>query len=168
MGGLFLIFFAKIIEVTLTTMRTVYVTKGAKIHASVIGFVEVLIWIKVASVVLVGINEDPARVFVYALGFAAGSYIGLKIEDRIGLGYSRLEIITSQEDGDRLAEEIRNLGKAVTITKGSGKDGEKIILTTFVRRKTKEVVLNKAKELNINGVVTVSEIQKVYGGFGLK
>lgn len=168
MSGLLIIFFAKIVEVTLTTLRMVYVTKGAKIYASLIGFVEVLIWIKVASVVLVGINEDPARIFVYALGFAAGSYIGLTIEDRIGLGYSRLEIITNQKDGDRLAEEIRNLGKAVTITKGSGKDGEKIILTTFVRRKTKEVVLNKAKELEINGVVTVSEIQKVYGGFGLK
>lgn len=166
--GLLFIFIAKIVEVALTTMRMLYINKGAKMHASVIGFVEVLIWIKVASVVLVGIDENPARMFVYALGFAAGSYVGLKIEERIGLGYSRLEIITNEKDGELLASEIRKLGKAVTITKGTGKDGENVILSTFVRRKTKEVVLDKAREMDIKGVITVSEIQKVYGGFGLK
>lgn len=168
MLGLIAIFLAKIAEVTLTTMRMLYINKGAKIHASVIGFVEVLIWLQVASVVLIGINENPAKMIVYALGFAAGSFVGLLIEDKIGLGYSRLEIITNKEEGEILASELRKLGKAVTITEAAGKDGEKIILSTFVRRKAKGIVLNKIEQLNIKGVVTVSEIQKVYGGFGLK
>lgn len=168
MLGLIAIFLAKIAEVTLTTMRMLYINKGAKIHASVIGFVEVLIWLQVASVVLIGINENPAKMIVYALGFAAGSFVGLLIEDKIGLGYSRLEIITNKEEGEVLASELRKLGKAVTITEAAGKDGEKIILSTFVRRKAKGVVLNKIEQLDIKGVVTVSEIQKVYGGFGLK
>lgn len=168
MLGLIAIFLAKIAEVTLTTMRMLYINKGAKIHASVIGFVEVLIWLQVASVVLIGINENPAKMIVYALGFAAGSFVGLLIEDKIGLGYSRLEIITNKEEGEVLASELRKLGKAVTITEAAGKDGEKIILSTFVRRKAKGIVLNKIEQLDIKGVVTVSEIQKVYGGFGLK
>lgn len=168
MIGLLLIFTAKVIEVTLTTMRMLYINKGAKIQASVIGFIEVLIWLKIASVVLVGIDENPAKMIVYALGFAAGSYVGLFIEDKIGLGYSRLEIITNDEDGKVLADEIRKLGKAITITKAEGRDGEKIILSTFVRRKVKGVILDKVEQLEIKGVVTVSEIQKVYGGFGLK
>lgn len=168
MLGLIAIFLAKIAEVTLTTMRMLYINKGAKIHASVIGFVEVLIWLQVASVVLIGINENPAKMIVYALGFAAGSFVGLLIEDKIGLGYSRLEIITNRAEGEMLASELRELGKAVTITEAAGKDGEKIILSTFVRRKAKGIVLNKIEQLDIKGVVTVSEIQKVYGGFGLK
>lgn len=168
MLGLLFIFIAKVVEVTLTTMRMLYLNKGAKLYASAIGFIEVLIWIKIASIVLVGIDENPARMFVYALGFAAGSYVGMKFEEKIGLGYSRLEIITNEEDGELLANEIRNLGKAVTISKSSGKDGENVALSTFVRRKTKETVLNKAKEMDIKGVITVSEIQKIYGGFGLK
>lgn len=168
MTGLLFVFFAKVIEVTLTTLRMLFVNKGEKLYASTIGFLEVLVWVKVASIVLVGINENPASMFVYALGFSAGSYVGIKIEERIGLGYSRLEMITTEEDGEALAEEIRKLGKAVTITQGKGKDGDKIILTTFLRRKNREIVINKAKEMETKGVITVSEIQKVYGGFGLK
>lgn len=78
--------------------------------------------------------------FVYALGFAAGSYVVLKIEERIVLDYSRLEIITAEENGNRLADEIIKLGKAVTNSKGSCKDGEKVELSTFVKRKIKEIV----------------------------
>lgn len=162
------IFSAKVLEVSLTTLRLVAVNKGEKIYASIIGFIEAMIWLKVASVVLVNINEQPSKMFIYALGFAVGNYVGLAIEEKIGLGYSNLQIITNEEDGVLLANEIRNLGKAVTITKGKGKDSNKLILLTYVKRKNKDIVLNKVKELNIEGVVTVSEVQKVYGGFGLK
>lgn len=168
MFSVLLVFLAKVVEVSLSTMRVVYVNKGAKFYAASIGFVEILIWLKVASVVLAEVNEDPAKMFAYALGFSAGSIVGIKIEERIGLGYSRLEIITTLEQGEILADEIRKLGKAVTVTDASGKDGNKVVLNTFLKRKTKEVVLNKIKELNIECVITVSEIQKVYGGFGFK
>lgn len=168
MAELLFIFFAKVIEVTLTTLRMLFVNRGAKGYASTIGFVEILVWVTVASFVLDGIHENPARMIVYALGFSVGSFIGIKIEERIGLGYSKLEIITNQEDGEALAEEIRKFGKAVTITQGEGRDGDRIILTTFLRRKNKEIVINKAKEMDAKGVITVSEIQKAYGGFGLK
>lgn len=168
MLAVLVIFFAKVFEVTLTTMRMVYINKGAKVYASLIGFVEVLIWLKIASVVLVGISEHPTKMIAYALGFAAGSYVGMKIEEKIGLGYSRLEIITSIKEGEILADEIRKLGKAVTMTDANGRDGERVILNIFVKRKTKETILKRMEELNINGVTTISEIQKVYGGFGLK
>ena len=92
----------------------------------------------------------------------------MKIEEKIGLGYTKVEIITTKEVGMILADEIRKLGKAVTISDAEGRDGEKIVLTTFLRRKTKEIVLSKVREMNVDGVVSVSEIQKVYGGFGLK
>lgn len=168
MLGLILIFIAKAIEVSLTTLRMLYLNKGAKIQASTIGFIEVLIWIKVAAVVLDGIDENPTQMFIYALGFAAGSYVGMMIEDRIGLGYSNLEIVTDVESGDFLADEIRDLGKAVTEINAKGRDGRRVILSIYVRRKNKDKVLSLIREMNINGVVTVSEVQKAYGGFGLK
>lgn len=168
MLGLVLIFLAKIVEVSLTTMRMLYLNKGAKIHASTIGFFEVLIWIKVASIVLVGIEENPARMFIYALGFATGSYVGILIEERIGLGYSHLEIVTNIEDSLPLISKIRETGKAITVVDGEGKDGKKQILSMYVKRKEKDKILEIAKNINLSGVITVSEIQKVYGGFGLK
>lgn len=161
------ILLAKIIEVSLTTLRMVFVSKGEKRLASVIGFVEVTIWLKVASVVLVNINEHPAKMFVYALGFAIGNYIGLTIEDKLGLGYSKIQIITDIDNGEDLANSIRELGRAVTIIKGEGRDTEKAVLTTYVRRKDKDDLLKKI-DANKVGIVTVSETQKIYGGFGIK
>jgi len=161
------ILLAKIIEVSLTTLRMVFVSKGEKRLASVIGFVEVTIWLKVASVVLVNINEHPAKMFVYALGFAIGNYIGLTIEDKLGLGYSKIQIITDIDNGEDLANSIRELGRAVTIIKGEGRDTKKAVLTTYVRRKDKDDLLKKI-DANKVGIVTVSETQKIYGGFGIK
>ncbi len=164
---LIMILLAKIIEVSFTTLRMVFISKGEKILASIIGFVEVTIWLKVASVVLVNINEYPAKMFVYALGFAIGNYIGLAIEDKLGLGYSKIQIITDIDNGEDLANSIRELGRAVTIIKGEGRDTKKAVLTTYVRRKDKDDLLEKI-DANKVGIVTVSETQKIYGGFGIK
>lgn len=168
MLGLILIFGAKVFEVTLTTLRMLYLNKGAKVQAASIGFVEVLIWLKVASIVLVGIEEHPARMFVYALGFAAGSYVGMVIEEKIGLGYSKLEVVTDKENAALFTSVLRDFGKAVTVINAEGKDGEKRVLSLYVKRKNKDEVLRLANEMNISGIVTVSDIQKAYGGFGLK
>lgn len=165
---LIFIFIAKVIEVSLTTLRMVFINRGEKLYASTIGFVEVIIWLKVASVVLVGINDYPARMLVYALGFSCGSFVGLKIEEKIGLGYSNVQIITNEEDGAPLAASIREMGRAVTIIQGEGRDSNRVILSTYVKRKDKDKILSKVKEMKTQGVVTVSETQKVYGGFGIK
>lgn len=165
---LLIILLAKMTEVTLTTLRTVFISKGEKTLASSIGFVEVTIWLKVASVVLVNINDYPAKMFVYALGFAIGSYIGLTIEDKLGLGHSQIQIIVDEDEGENLANSIRNLGRAVTVVKGDGKNSNKLILLTYVKRKNKEKVLSEIKDTDIDVFVTVSETQKVYGGFGVK
>lgn len=168
MIGLILIFVAKVVEVTLTTLRMLYINKGAKIQAASIGFIEVLIWLKVASIVLVGIDEYPSRMFIYALGFAAGSYVGMMIEEKIGLGHSRLELVTDIESGEKFTEKLRELGKAVTSIDAKGRDGEKVILSIYVKRKSKNEVLDLARDMNIKGIITVADIQKAYGGFGLK
>lgn len=165
---LIVILLAKIVEVSLTTLRLVFINKGNKLLVTIIGFIEVTIWLKVASVVLVGINEHPAKMIVYAVGFALGNYIGLLIEDKLGLGYSQIQIITSLENCENLANFIRGKGKAVTVVNAEGKDSNKVILFTYVKRKDKDKLVNQINDLNISCVITISETQKIYGGFGVK
>ena len=165
---LIIIFIAKVIEVSLTTLRMVFVGRGEKFYASAIGFVEIIIWLNVASVVLVNINENPAKMVTYALGFALGSFVGLTIEDKIGLGYANIQIITDQVNGLSLATSIRELGRAVTVLEGEGKDSKNLILTTFVKRKDRDTILSTLKDKEVNGLITVAETQKIYGGFGIK
>lgn len=161
------IFIAKIIEVSLMTLRLVFVNRGEKLYASIIGFIEVSIWLRVVSVVIIGISENPIKMLAYALGFACGSYIGLMLEEKIGLGYSTVQIITSYDEGERIALSLRNTGKAVTVIRGEGRDDKKAILLTHVKRKDKDIIVKFIEALDIQAVVTVSEAQKIYGGFGI-
>lgn len=168
MLSLIVIFSAKVIEVSLTTLRMVFLSKGEKLYASTIGLFEIVIWLQVASAVLGDINEHPAKMVVYALGFSVGSYVGLFIEERIGLGYSNVQVITTPEEGEKLADSLRELGHAVTVINGRGRDNGRDILSTYVKRKKQDEIIQCVKGLGINGVVTVSETQKIDGGYGIK
>jgi len=163
-----IIFLAKIVEITLSTLRTVLVTKGEKIYVAIIGFIEVSIWLKVVSVVLTGISESPAKMLAYALGYACGSLVGLTLEEKIGLGYSTIQIIVNKDQGNVLAKLLRDEGKAVTILEGEGMDSKKSVLLTHIKRKDKELIMKKIEELNIQAVVTISETKKIYGGYGIR
>lgn len=164
---LIMIFIAKVMEVSLTTLRTVFISRGEKLYASALAFVEISIWLVVAGVVLDDITENPARMIVFALGFTAGSYVGLMIEEKLGLGYSNVQVITNMEDGQIMADSLRELGNAVTTIDGHGRDSDRVILSTYVKRKKKDELLQRVEDLKIQGVVTVSETQKIYGGFGI-
>ena len=163
-----LIFLAKIVEVSLMTIRMVFVTKGEKLYASIIGFIEVSIWLRIVSVVLVGISEDPTKMFAYSLGFACGSYIGLTLEEKIGLGFLSLQIIVDLENGQNLADLLRNEGKAVTILEAEGRDSKKVVLLVHIKRKDKASIMDVLSKHQISSVVTVSEMKKIYGGFGIR
>lgn len=164
---LIMIFIAKVVEVSLTTLRTVFISRGEKLYASALAFLEISIWLVVAGVVLEDITENPARMIVFALGFTAGSYVGLMIEEKLGLGYSNVQVITNVEDGKVMANSLRELGNAVTTIDGQGRDNDRVILSTYVKRKKKDELLQRVEDLEIQGVVTVSETQKIYGGFGI-
>lgn len=158
---------AKILEVTLATIRTVFISKGEKVYASVIGFVEVLIWLKVVSVVLIGISEDPYKMIVYAVGFSMGNYVGLWLESKLAFGLITIQVVVEESVGCELADYLRKEKIGVTIMKGEGMNTHKSILILHVKRKRKDKVIRGIENKVENALITVSDIQMVYGGFGL-
>jgi uncharacterized protein YebE (UPF0316 family) len=162
-----IIFFAKIIEVSLMTIRTVFISKGKRTYASIIGFIEVLIWLKIVSVVLMGISEDVYKMFVYAFGFAMGNYVGLWIESKLAIGLVTIQAIVDEKIGHELAEYLRKQKVGVTLLTGEGKDNNKNILILHVKRKIKDKIIEDIEQKVNNAVITVSEIQMVHGGYGL-
>ncbi|KNF07737.1 hypothetical protein CLPU_12c00100 [Gottschalkia purinilytica] len=162
-----IIFFAKIFEVSLTTIRTVFLARGEKLISSVIGFVEVLIWLKIVSVVLVGINESPQKMFAYALGFAFGNYVGLIVEEKIALGHYTIQAIVNKEAGDKLAKFLREQNIAVTEMTGKGKDNEKSILLIHVRRRNKQNIISLIEEHSTKAFITIIDAKQMFGGYGL-
>ena len=162
-----LIIFAKVIEVTFSTVRIMMITKGEKKLGSVIGFFEVMLWIYIASNVLQGITEDPLKAVSYALGFALGNYIGSVVEEKIGIGLSKIEVIVKEEHGEELVEYIRDKGFAVTVLEGDGKNFKRNILLMYVNRKKVKDLVSEIKAFQDNSVITVSDTKPIYGGYGI-
>lgn len=158
---------AKILEVSLSTIRIVLITKGERLIGAVIGFFEVLLWVFVASSVIKDIANDPFKGVVYALGFGIGNYVGSWIEEKIGLGLSEVQVIVKEEHGNELAETLRLQNYAVTLIRGEGKNFDRYILLMFVARKKVPEVIRQIRTVQDNAVITVSDTKPIYGGYGI-
>lgn len=162
------IFFAKIIEVSLMTIRTVLITRGEKLYGSMIGFVEVSIWLYVIGKVLVNIDKDPIKMVVYALGFTCGNYIGCILEEKLALGIVTINLISSEEDGKNLAELLREQQVGVTVVEAEGLKEDKKMLIAHVKRKRKNEILRIIENSDIKAVISIVDTKTVYGGYGIK
>lgn len=106
----FFIFFARIIDVSLGTVRIILVSKGYKNQATIISFIEIFIWIIVISRIIQHIDQW-INYFAYAGGFAVGNYVGMLIEERMTLGYE----LISQHNPQALytIEDIRYVSRPI-------------------------------------------------------
>lgn len=161
-----IIFFAKIIEVSISTVRIVYINKGEKVKGAALGFIEILIWLVVVSSVLNNITEDPIKVFIYAIAFSLGNFFGVTIESKIAVGLSSIQVVVSQEGGVILADILREQGYGVTIIEGKGKN-ESIKSLLFIQLKRKKIpeATRLIKEHNPEAFITVNEIKTMFGGY---
>ena len=131
-----IIFFARICDVSLGTLRIVFVSKGKKSIAPILGFFEVFIWIVVISQILK--NVDSLIGFLaYAGGYAAGNYAGMIIEERIALGTQLIKVFSSK-DVTPLQKRLNADGFGTTVVDGDGSSGKVKILYTVINRKTFE------------------------------
>ncbi len=162
----FVIFFAKIIEVTISTIRLVYINKGEKIKGTILAFIEISIWLVVVSSVLTNIAEDPMKAFVYAAAFSLGNYIGITIESKIAVGLASIQAVVNEESGQMLADILREQGFGVTIIDGKGKnDNRKNLLFIQLKRKRITEAITLIKENAPNAYISINDIKSMMGGF---
>jgi len=154
------IFFAKLLEVAITTVRLVLTTRGNRIAASLLAVVEIGIWLIVISTVLLGLNEDPLRAVAFGLAFVIGIYLGILLEDKIALGLAQIECITGCEEAKLLADKFRSLGYGVTTYECEGKDGKKQTIVMKIHRRDIPKAMTILKEYD-HLFVTVTDIRKL-------
>lgn len=80
-----LIFLARVCDVTMETVRIVFISRGIRALAAAIAFFEIVIWLLAVEVVMNDL-ANIANFFAFALGFAAGTYVGLMVEEKLSLG----------------------------------------------------------------------------------
>lgn len=160
------IFFAKIVEVSISTIRLVYINKGEKIIGAILGFIEILIWLIVVSSVLTNISDDPIKILMYAAGFSLGNYIGVTIESKIAVGMSSIQVVVNESDGEVLADLLREQGFGVTIIEGKGKnDSKKNLLFVQLKRKRISEAIKIVKSFSDTAFITVNDVKSSVGGF---
>lgn len=132
-----IIFFLKILENTISTLRIIFISNENKIIASLLLFVSSIIWILSSSITI--INISLTSILVFSLGSFIGAYLGIFLEEKIALGTLFIVCITSKNISDYL----RNKGYIVTSLEGSGINGSKYILFIIISRKNmKELTYN--------------------------
>jgi uncharacterized protein YebE (UPF0316 family) len=164
LGGL-LIFVLRLSDVTLGTMRILMTVRGRKPLAALIGFVEVTIFIVAISRVVRNV-DNIWLVLGYSGGFAAGTLVGMTIEEHLALGWTVVRVISS-DLSKRVPDALRAAGFGVTEMAGHGMKGDVEIFEVVVRRADLPKVLQMVDQLDRKAFVTVEETRRVYRGWRL-
>ncbi len=160
------IFIINFLYITLNTIRVILTMRGYRKVAPFIAMIEIVIYTLGLSMVMQYLSE-PIYLIVYALGFGIGIYTGMMIEDRLALGYSVIYIITDSVD-HTLPNHLRELGYGVTIERGYGRDGERLVLTVLTPRSTERKLYQAIDELSPTAFYYSSEAKYIQGGFWTK
>jgi len=159
----FFVFFARICDVTLGTLRIVFISKGKKFLAPLFGFIEVLIWIAIIGQILQHSAGDIISYIAYATGYAVGSFIGISVEERLALGLHLIRVFT-RKDGAELVHRLNAANFGATTTGGQGVEGEVHIVETIVNRKNSSKVQSLISEYDTSAFFVVSDVRSVQRG----
>ncbi len=163
----FMIFCARICDVTLGTIRVIFISKGIKYLAPIIGFFEVIIWLLAIGQVMNNLTNIVAYI-AYGVGFAAGTYIGMAIEEKLSLGLTSVRIITREDPAD-LIQYLRMQNYGVTSIDGEGATGKVKMVYTIIRRQDLPLVIDIIKQFNPTAFYSVEEVKSIAEGvFPLK
>ena len=115
------IFALRVIDMSLDTIRVLFVVRGKKNIAWILGFCQSLVFVIAITAVLSQL-DNPLNVLGYAAGFATGNVVGMLIEERLAVGHTHI-VVMSPSHGSIIAEQLRNNGFAVTEIPAHGHDG---------------------------------------------
>jgi uncharacterized protein YebE (UPF0316 family) len=158
-----LIFALRVSDMTLDTLRVLFVMRGKKRIAWILGFFQSAIFVLAIGRVLTQL-DNPLNIIGYAAGFATGNVVGMVIEERIAIGHILINIISSRL-GTAIANHLRQNGYAVTEVSARGKDGMVSMINCSVLRKQVDVVRELVNEIDPEAFITAEDVRPVRRGF---
>ncbi|MDQ3030429.1 MAG: DUF5698 domain-containing protein [Actinomycetota bacterium] len=161
--GALLIFGLRICDVSIGTLRSLYVVRGIRRVAVPLAFAESMIWIFAMSKIMGEITaENYYNMFAYSAGFATGTLLGITIERWIASGWILVRIITKE---DALTQAIRGRDFGVTEVQGEGRFGEQALLFIVAPRRRGNELLELVREIDKSAFVTVDAVNTAMGGY---
>ena len=164
----FIVCAAKIVEITIQSLKTCMMVKGQRLKAAGLGFVECTIWGLVISTIIGTLGDNIFLLLFYCVGYATGLFLGSTIEGKIALGTSNLELIASDDSTEKITEYLRSEGRGYTVFEGRGSiDKMNMIFIVLPRKETTRALKNIRRVCDNRVFVVASEVSKHAGGYGM-
>jgi len=158
-----LIFIARILDVSIGTMRLIFVSKGMKFLAPILGFFEVIIWLLAIGQIMQ--HLDNAMCYIaYGLGFAMGNYLGIVLEEKMSIGTVLIRVIP-QKETTQLSSVLRDSGFGVTEVNVEGMKGSVKMILSIINRKDIRDFIEKVNTYNPKAFYTIEDVNSVKDGF---
>lgn len=157
-----LIFLARICDVSIGTLRIIFVSKGKRNIAPVLGFFEVLIWITAISKIMENL-DNYINFIAYAAGFATGNFVGMIIEEKLAMGILMIRVFAN-ERGPELVQTLNQRGYGATVVEAHGARENVYLIYSIVKRNELENVLDIITRFNPNAFYTIEDVKAVNEG----
>ena len=157
-----LIFGSRILDVSIGTLRIVFINRGFRRLAPILGFIEVLIWIIVVREVMLNLKNIPCLI-AYAAGFAAGNYAGIWLEEKLSLGWILFRVVFIK-NSTAFTKYLAKREIGYTLVNGQGARGSVKILFTVLNRKDLNDVSNTLFATNPQAFYSIETVKSVSQG----
>lgn len=164
----FIVCAAKIVEITIQSLKTCMMVKGQRLKAAGLGFLECTIWGLVISTIIGTLGDNLFLLLFYCVGYATGLFLGSTIESKIALGTSNLELIAGDESTEKIIRYLKEHNRGYTVFDGYGSTDRMNMIFIVLPRKEAPKVLKDIRAVCENKVfVVASEVSKYAGGYGM-
>ena len=159
---------AKIIEITIQSLKTCMMVRGERVKAAGLGFLECAVWGLVISTIISTLGDNLFLLLFYCMGYAAGLFLGSTIEGKIALGTSNLELIANDKSTKKIIAYLKENGRGYTVFDGYGSTDKMNMIFIVLPRRDAARVLREIREICGGQVfVVASEVSKYAGGYGM-
>lgn len=154
-----LIFLARIVDVSISTIRMLFIMSGKRNLAPFLGFCESLIWLLAIGQIMQHLSNVLCYV-AYAGGFAAGTFVGMVIEERLAIGLVAVRVIT-RRPAEALIAALRECDYRFTAIEGTGNKGRVNLVFGIIRRTDIEYFISLVKQYNPNAFYSIENVRGV-------
>jgi uncharacterized protein YebE (UPF0316 family) len=158
-----LIFFARILDVSIGTLRLIFVSKGYKYYAPMLGFFEVIVWLLAIGQIMQHLDNFLCYI-AYGLGFATGNFLGIILEEKMSLGTVLIRVVP-KVDTTSLINRLREQSFGASLVDIEGMTGKLKMIFMIVKRIDLKEVLSIIQEQSPQSFVTIEDVKTAKEGY---
>ena len=164
----FIVCLAKIVEITIQSLKTCMMVRGQRLKAAALGFVECTVWGLVISTIIGTLGDNLFLLVFYCVGYATGLFLGSTLEGKIALGTASVQVIASDVNTEKITEYLKQNQRGYTVFEGQGSvDKMNMIFIVSPRRDAPSLVKHIRRLCVNNAFVVVDDVNKFAGGYGM-